>query len=428
MHIKFSDSLNEQFGLIRQNSRYNNDQGKFMITPNRAQHAIAASALTALSALVTPNAESAAPPRAMPIHEPQRDRLERVEIWVNAFIPKEINGYTQEISLSSPELMGKTAIPGPAEWVSGHFLTDQRSFSADPNAKSRMHCLVVIDVEKGQLAHDPVTRVDQTTEIDPKTGEIICTRTGAVHGIKVKISSFKKLENGRIEIIIDFRGAASNPCFDKIASLVPDIDWNLSLKLMVSTDRKRCLIEVIGKVESFPAFEMYATAEGGPVATLFALPPVAGKTPNNLFGGPDREINFQVWVQLPLDGEWISSDTQTRFKLRFANGQCEMIERNSEGKELAQPARVIINGPTIRIERENNDAVLAHLGFSDPKLRRAIIAAGPAPSYINLEFSEHGLTGQWNGLVVIKKADNSLERLEQPGARPAREFSFGRVR
>jgi hypothetical protein len=43
-----------------------------------------------------------------------------------------------------------------------------------------------------------------------------------------------------------------------------------------------------GKIDSFPAFEAYAAADGASGVTLFNTMPLPGKTPGDLFGGATR--------------------------------------------------------------------------------------------------------------------------------------------
>src|SRR5687767_7583970 len=50
---------------------------------------------------------------------------------------------------------GKAMIPGPAESANDSFLTDQRTFSADPKASARVRCLMKVDMANGKWSAIP---------------------------------------------------------------------------------------------------------------------------------------------------------------------------------------------------------------------------------------------------------------------------------
>ena len=62
--------------------------------------------------------------------------LTSIKFWINAFIPRDLPGLTK--AMPKGRYRGSTMIPGPTP-ISDCFLTDQRSFSSQINAKSRMH-------------------------------------------------------------------------------------------------------------------------------------------------------------------------------------------------------------------------------------------------------------------------------------------------
>jgi hypothetical protein len=77
-----------------------------------------------------------------------------VTVWIDAFIPKDVPGYTQLITKGTNA--GKTAVPLPTlarlnplntfkDWSAG-YLTDQRTFSTDPTSSVRMRSLAVVQL------------------------------------------------------------------------------------------------------------------------------------------------------------------------------------------------------------------------------------------------------------------------------------------
>jgi hypothetical protein len=79
-----------------------------------------------------------------------------------------------------------------------------------------------------------------------------------------------------------------------------------------------------------------------------------------------------------------------------------------------------------RINRENSADVLQELGYQ-PAIIPQIIAAGPKPSFMDLERVGPKLIGHWNGLVVIKDVKGKFQRLEQPGTTQVKDFAFNRA-
>lgn len=87
--------------------------------------------------------------------------IHSVKFWINAFIPRDVSGYTKPVP-GGPH-RGKTMIPGPNP-VSDCYLTDQRDFSNDIHAKSRMH-------SEFRMALDPIRQGSQsgTTATRPRS-------------------------------------------------------------------------------------------------------------------------------------------------------------------------------------------------------------------------------------------------------------------
>lgn len=81
---------------------------------------------------------------------------------------------------------------------------------------------------------------------------------------------------------MDDHEAANNACYTGS----PDIDYFGTVTIDVSTGQVR----FDGKVDEFPAYEMYAAANGGAGKMMFTLMPDPGKDPGDLPGGANRPI------------------------------------------------------------------------------------------------------------------------------------------
>jgi len=198
---------------------------------------------------------------------------EKVIIWINAFIPKDVPGVTKTVP--SGAFKGKTMVEAPWYVPAECFLTDNRSFSSQPAAKSRMRQGLVIDLHPLQVS-DHIKYSDPTTEIDCSSGKIVCLSMADSKGIRYSVK-----EKGSDKLLVHIEGSASNPCI----RVSPNIDYEGSFLVQVGDDQRS--IAFMGLVDEFPAFEMYAvsTIHKSPLTIFKSLPP-KGKTPTSLFGGP----------------------------------------------------------------------------------------------------------------------------------------------
>jgi hypothetical protein len=221
-----------------------------------------------------------------------------VRLWINAFIPRNVGAYTREIT--SGANAGRTAVPLPLiarlnpantfkPWTAG-YLTDQRSFDADPAASVRMQSLAAIDLgPKGwRLDHQGTHRTSGTIEVDMMTGETLG------HGnAPMDRCSFYGLDG--VDVIpglpfVQFlyvKAAAADP----LVSAAADIDYEGVIRFTTWTNPIANVIHMDWtlKIDSFPAFEAYVE-HNGVVKTMFAIPPEAGMTVENLPGPARRPV------------------------------------------------------------------------------------------------------------------------------------------
>jgi uncharacterized protein DUF4157/protein-glutamine gamma-glutamyltransferase-like protein len=214
---------------------------------------------------------------AQPASKDGSSEIKSVKVWLNAFIPGSITGLTREVTKGPYK--GKSVIPGPFSGVSDCFLTDNRGFSDDISASARMHSEIRIDFTRelpGSTEESHAT--GQTHELNCEDGALECSEQASKSRMK-----FTKIEKSGLHAI-DARlaGAANNPCFTGS----PDIDYEGLLRI----DAGLKYVSFVGRIDDFPAFEMYAVAEGGEGKALFQLMPKEGKTPLDLFGEATREV------------------------------------------------------------------------------------------------------------------------------------------
>lgn len=213
----------------------------------------------------------------------------RVKIWINAFIPEEMDGLTEIVPLG--EYTGKTMIRGPVSVVNDCFLTDQRGFSDDSDASSRMHSLVEIECTEPSLVEEN-HRSDPTIEIDCEDGDEECKSSSSVSRLRIEEFSSSFVESAT-QIEFKFVGEGSNSCF----TWAPDIDWEISVIVNYYPNDK-IIIEVDGEIDEFPAFEMYAQVNNGFTVDLFQEEPEVGNSPGNLLGWANRSVKAQEEIRL----------------------------------------------------------------------------------------------------------------------------------
>ncbi len=200
-----------------------------------------------------------------------------VNIWINVFIPKSIDGLTKN---AGGEFADHTMIKGPIPGVSDCFLTDNRSFSQDASASSRMHSNCLIDIQNSKIVKQ-LHRCDPTVEIDCEDFSVECKSSASAASMK-----FEALikSNGKLEI--PYSGSSKNGCFSGSPSI--DITGTITI------DPIGQILSFDGNCEPFPAFEMYTSINNGPTLTLFQREPNVGSSPWNLPGDPNQKISGQV--------------------------------------------------------------------------------------------------------------------------------------
>ena len=220
--------------------------------------------------------------------EPPRCVVKTVKIWMKAFIPQDILGYTATVP--DGPYRGQTMIPGPPfrSGPSGCFLTDQRDFSTDIDAKSRMTSIVVIDVEQARITNGRrgFHYSDLTTELNCSSGTEICKKTGPIKG-----KGFYDLVVSGDTITVKLESSASNPCIGGSSA----IGYNGTIAIKLLNPGQPAQISFVGYIQAFPAFEMYASVDDGdPQAVIVQQSPEPDTTPWNLPRDPNRYVSGAV--------------------------------------------------------------------------------------------------------------------------------------
>src|ERR1044071_4902829 len=191
---------------------------------------------------------------------------------MNAFIPLNVPGYTKTVPKGPYK--DRTMIPGPFAW-SDCFLTDQRDFSDHIHAKSRMHCEARINLAATPPTMTQWHNCDFTTECDCDEGEEECRKQGSTEDMGYVLTHDPKLSVTTLKL--DAR--AWNPCSPSSA-VGGEIDMHA--KFVIDPNKKT--LACYATVDSFPAFEAYATINDGAGVAIFLQPPPSGNTVMNLPG------------------------------------------------------------------------------------------------------------------------------------------------
>lgn len=213
--------------------------------------------------------------------------IKTVKLWLKAFVPA---SHEQ----SSP-------VPGTGEhagkpmqmMLNRAFLTDGRDFSSDIHASARMHSEIEIDMVRTKQVYE-FHHCYETVEVDVKTGEEKCRKLGGTENMHYSDVEF--FEEG-VGCSVALKASSKNPCISiATVKITPNLDYEGTIRITLAEDRKSAEIGFEGLVESYPAFEMYASVNGGDPQTIFQIPIAEGATSSALIGPPNRPVSQQVTV------------------------------------------------------------------------------------------------------------------------------------
>jgi hypothetical protein len=180
-----------------------------------------------------------------------------------------------------------TPVNASCPWVG--YLTDQRTFGNSPIVPVRMRSIAEIQlVPPSFIRHPGLEHVTSgTTEINKSSGVVTCVKSADMS--RCSFSNFRVEPDpttpSNFTIKLDVKAAASEPC----VNLAADIDYEGTFSVFCSPTAKMVQGTFDGKVDSFPAFEAYASLNGL-TKPLFTVPPPPGNTVASLLGGASTPV------------------------------------------------------------------------------------------------------------------------------------------
>ncbi|MER6014961.1 hypothetical protein [Streptomyces bluensis] len=224
--------------------------------------------------------ESVKRPRAVgsPVSD---DALLVAMVWVKAFIPASVPGYTKPV----PGSPGITMVDDPL--VTGCYVTDNRVFSPDSDAVARMTSLALVDLWNMELSE--AHWCDYTIRVDCDSGKSGCRQQANVS--RMHFVNFRGV-SGQYALV-DLVAAAANPC-NALAQYFGELDYNGTF----SINTQGSGVSFNGMVEPFPSFEIYAKGftQTTPTDPPFIGVPLVQKSPNpgagphNIAGNANQSI------------------------------------------------------------------------------------------------------------------------------------------
>ena len=194
-----------------------------------------------------------------------------VAVWLNVFIPFDVSG--AGVPVCGGPHAGKTAL----HISSALLLTDQRAFSRDPGAASRMHSHVGVDLSGGEPVVTITHRCDWTIVCDRRTGEVVCRSRPSVRRMSAQVVS-------RDPVTVSLDCATTCPCPG-----VPPALRSLAYRGTIIYQPATRDLSVDLMVGLFPAAEGYGSVNDGAGVSIFRqapLPIAASDAP----GGARRRI------------------------------------------------------------------------------------------------------------------------------------------
>lgn len=179
----------------------------------------------------------------------------RISAWLKVFIPDDIPGTVDGHGAAA----GHKLLVGPCSWFNDCFHTDNRGFSPDVSASCRMHSEFQLDLTSHELRQTHYC--GETIEYDCEDGDIECRATADTSNMGF---SNLRWQDGST-IMVDLAGAATNPCM--LGSPKLGYTGTFAVDLAART------VAFSGRVNRFPAYEAYATVNGGVTGTVFTYRP-----------------------------------------------------------------------------------------------------------------------------------------------------------
>ena len=197
-------------------------------------------------------------------------------LWCNVFIPE-----------------------GKVSALSECFRGDERTFDSAPSARSRLHAQATVAGLGTLSASLGATDVHcgETAKLDCVSGDVRETGTATPSGGFANFhcgNTYPDPEGGVYDTANQYVAtltldvAASDP----LVSAAPSV----GVGLMFTIDCVAGTVQVKGAIDHWPAFEGYASADGGSPVALFQVSPASGTSPFTLLGPRDAPVDVTVQV------------------------------------------------------------------------------------------------------------------------------------
>ncbi len=235
------------------------------------------------------------------------NRIRTVTVWLNAFIPRDVAGLTRKVPdfgvKLDPSMAGKTMF----ETSMGCGLTDQRSFSPDINASSRMHSEAKIDLDKPGIIYQK-HRIDPTVQVNCLYGRVVCRGTSSTDPMNFQFLGVSSAK----EVMVRVKGSQGPACpSSKIVKKVGrfllgakiDYEGTFFIKRVA---RNYVDIGFLGYVDLFPAYEFGAILNDSNPIHLGGRLPAPGSSPITHLGSRQK-MHFvrRLWLKCK-DGKQVA--------------------------------------------------------------------------------------------------------------------------
>ena len=199
-----------------------------------------------------------------------------IRFWLNAFVPRDIAGATT--LLNQGEYSGLTALS-----ASPCYLTDQRNFSNELDALSRMHSTAKVEIADSKLALKQQHRCDELIECDRVSGNVIRRARASTSNMNFSLTA----TDPTTLIRMDCKHT------DLIAPTAHGIG-EIEYRGIISMDLAVRSVEIDLMICLFPAFEAYAVINDGNPSILFRQAPPAGIMALPLPRGANRRVRSRL--------------------------------------------------------------------------------------------------------------------------------------
>jgi hypothetical protein len=220
--------------------------------------------------------DASADPVAEPTPTSHTVKFHSVTLWFNVFIP--------DHKVSGAGLC---------------FLGDDRSFDPSPGASSRVHASVTVEglgTADARMGHTDV-HCGLTRAIDCSTGELKDFATAHPVGGFANFSAGNVHADPVAGVHDNANEHVATLTLDVIASdpLVPAAP-TVGVDFFITIDPVAGTVAVNGLADHWPAFEGYASVDGGGAVTLLQSEPAAGTDPYTLLQPRNAPVSVQVHV------------------------------------------------------------------------------------------------------------------------------------